>query len=111
MITNTGFKGTVLATGVLLAAVPTVAAAPVRAREREQRHRIVHGVQTGALTGALTPREAHRLWRRENRLRRRPRRARMSGGHMTGQERAHLERQANRQSRCIYRQAHDAQHR
>ncbi len=94
---------------VLLTAItaPAFADTPrIDARERNQRERIVQGVQSGELTRP----EARRLVRGEVRLHRHERIAR-SDGIVTRAERIRLHRHANRMSKRIYRQKHDIQSR
>jgi len=74
------------------------------AREHNQRARI----QDGRTSGELTRPEARRLAAGQVHLRRAEARAK-SDGVVTGRERAHLQHEANQQSRRIYRQKHDAQ--
>ena len=74
------------------------------ARQHNQRTRIVNGVQNGE----LTMRETRRLAGGQVHLNRVERRAEADGV-VTGRERAHLQHEANQQSRRIHRQKHDAQ--
>jgi len=76
------------------------------ARQHHQRGRIVNGVQNGE----LTMRETRRLAGGQVHLNRVERRAEADGV-VTGRERAHLQHEANQQSRRIYRQKHDRQDR
>ena len=76
------------------------------ARQHNQRQRIVNGVQNGE----LTMRETRRLAGGQVHLNRVERRAEADGV-VTARERAHLQHEANQQSRRIYRQKHDAQDR
>jgi hypothetical protein len=71
-------------------------------REHRQQRRIVQGVRSGELTG----RETLRLERGEWDIRRDERHAK-SDGQVTARERAHLQRELNRESRHIYRAKHD----
>ena len=98
---------------ILFAALVVVATAPVLAgtprldqREANQANRIYNGVAKGELTRP----EARRLSAGQVHLRRAEARAK-SDGVVTAGERAHLEHEANQQSRRIYRQKHDAQQR
>jgi hypothetical protein len=75
-------------------------------REAHQSNRIVNGVASGELTA----RETRRLAAGQVHLRRAEARAK-SDGVVTARERAHLQHEANQQSRRIYRQKHDAQDR
>jgi hypothetical protein len=76
------------------------------ARQHHQRERIVNGVQNGE----LTMRETRRLAGGQVHLNRVERRAEADGV-VTRGERAHLQHEANQQSRRIYRQKHDTQDR
>ena len=76
------------------------------ARQHNQRTRIVNGVQSGE----LTMRETQRLAAGQVHLNRVENRAKADGV-VTKRERAHLQHEANQQSRRIYRQKHDAQDR
>jgi len=76
------------------------------ARQHNQRQRVVNGVQSGE----LTMRETRRLAGGQVHLNRVERRAEADGV-VTRRERAHLQHEANQQSRRIYRQKHDAQDR
>jgi hypothetical protein len=71
-------------------------------REHRQQRRVVHGVRSGELTA----RETLRLERGQWDVRRDERRAK-SDGHVTARERAHLQRELNRESRHIYRARHN----
>ena len=75
-------------------------------RENHQAGRIYNGVANGE----LTRRETRRLSTGQVHLRRAEARAK-SDGTVTARERAHLQHEANQQSRRIYRQKHDAQDR
>ena len=97
----------------LLAALAVIATAPVLAgtprldhREANQANRIYNGVANGELTRP----EARRLGAGQVHLRRAEARAK-SDGVVTNRERAHLQHEANQQSRRIYRQKHDGQDR
>jgi len=98
---------------IIFAALAVIATAPVLAdtprldaREAQQAGRIYNGVASGELTRP----EARRLAAGQVHLRRVEARAK-SDGVVTGRERAHLQHEANQQSRRIYRQKHDAQDR
>jgi hypothetical protein len=98
---------------ILLAALTLIATAPVLAgtprldhRETHQANRIYNGVANGELTRP----EARRLSAGQAHLYRAEARAK-SDGVVTSRERAHLQHEANQQSRRIYRQKHDAQDR
>jgi hypothetical protein len=75
-------------------------------RQHNQAARIRQGVASGELTRA----ETRRLVDGQQHLRRLERRAKADGD-VTPRERARLEHAADVQSRRIYRQKHDAQHR
>jgi hypothetical protein len=89
----------------LMLSTTALAEIPVGVRAAAQQARISEGVASGELTG----REAARLERREQHLRREIRRDRLDGGGLSGRERRHLQREENRISRGIYRQKHDGQ--
>lgn len=92
---------------VLIVAGPIFAATPrLDQREHNQAQRIRQGVRSGELTRP----EARRLVRGEARLRYNEAVAK-SDGVVTARERAHLQHEANVESRRIYRQKHDAQDR
>ena len=98
---------------IIFAALAVIATAPVLAdtprldtREAHQAGRIYNGVASGELTRP----EARRLAAGQVHLRRVEARAKLDGV-VTGRERAHLQHEANQQSRRIYRQKHDAQDR
>ncbi|MDF3018912.1 MAG: hypothetical protein K0Q92_215 [Steroidobacteraceae bacterium] len=91
----------VLVSGSVLAGTPRY-----DARQQHQRERIVNGVQNGELTA----RETRRLAAGQVHLNRVERRAKADGV-VTGRERAHMQHEANQQSRRIHRQKHDAQDR
>lgn len=99
------------------AAVAAVAFSPIQAmasetapsnlpRLQHQRDRIAAGVADGS----LTRREAHRLGHREARIHRQALRAR-ADGEISGRERVRLHNSLDRESRAIYRERHDRQHR
>ena len=75
-------------------------------RQQNQAQRIGQGVRSGELTRP----EARRLVHGQRELRQ-DERAAKSDGVVTARERARLEREADQQSRRIYRQKHDAQNR
>lgn len=91
----------VLVSGSVLAGSPHY-----DARQQHQRERIVNGMQNGELTA----RETRRLAAGQVHLNRVERRAKADGV-VTGRERAHMQHEANQQSRRIHRQKHDAQDR
>jgi hypothetical protein len=91
----------------LLVAGSAIAGTPgFNARQAHQRERIGNGVQNGE----LTMRETRRLAAGQVHLNRVERRAKADGV-VTRAERAHLQHEANQQSRRIYRQKHDRQDR
>jgi hypothetical protein len=71
-------------------------------REHRQQRRIVRGVRSDELTA----RETLRLERGQWDIRRDERRAK-ADGRVTARERAHLQRELNRESRHIYRAKHN----
>jgi microcystin-dependent protein len=73
-------------------------------REHRQAARIKDGVKSGELTRP----ETKRLIKGEVRLHKHEARAK-ADGEVTGAERARLQAEANRMSKRIYRQKHDAQ--
>lgn len=91
----------VLVSGSALAGTPRY-----DARQHHQRERIVNGVRSGE----LTMRETRRLAAGQVHLNRVERRAKADGV-VTARERAHMQHEANQQSRRIHRQKHDAQDR
>jgi len=100
-------KSIIFAALAVIATAPVLAGTPkLDAREAHQAGRIYNGVASGELTRP----EARRLTAGQVHLRRVEARAK-SDGVVTGRERAHLQHEANQQSRRIYRQKHDAQDR
>ena len=99
------FAGTAFAqTSTPLAKDP--AATPgIDKRQQIQQKRIEQGVKSGQ----LTDKEAARLEKREAKLESDKEKA-QADGKVTKQERRKLQREANRDSRAIRRQKHDAQH-
>ena len=73
-------------------------------RQANQEKRIEQGVASGQ----LTPRETTRLEKREGKLQADKLNAK-ADGKVTAAERRKLQREANRDSRAIHRQKHDAQ--
>ena len=97
----------------LFAAVAVMATAPVLAGTPRLDHREAHQanrIHNGLANGELTRPEARRLGAGQVHQRRAEARAK-SDGVVTTRERAHLQHEANQQSRRIYRQKHDAQDR
>ncbi len=93
----------------LAAAMPAFAtsahAQPVGQREVNQQGRIQQGVRSGQ----LTPGETRYMETREARLNYRIDRLRArNDGHLSGRNRSVLQRQANRDSRAIYRAKHNS---
>lgn len=76
-------------------------------RQLNQQQRIADGVQNGSLNA----REAARMEARETAVNKEIRKDRRDGGGMTNAERAKINRQQNRNSKAVYRQKHDWQHR
>ncbi len=73
-------------------------------RQANQERRI----EQGEKSGQLTTKEATRLEKREGKLEADKEKA-AADGKVTKKERAKLQREANRDSKAIYRQKHDAQ--
>ena len=105
---------TILAAAVIGAfSLPAFSQAPATApstpnldkREANQQRRIDEGVKSGQ----LTPQEATRLQKRQDRLTANEARAKADGV-VTNKERAHLQAEANRNSRVIAHEKHDRQH-
>jgi len=100
-------KKSILAALAVVVAVPAFAGTPrMDAREHHQQARIYNGIASGELTRP----ETRRLAAGQVHLNRVESRAK-SDGVVTHRERAHLQHEANQQSRRIYRQKHDAQDR
>jgi hypothetical protein len=100
-------KSTLFVALAVIATAPAFAGTPrLNAREHHQVARIHNGVSSGELTRP----EARRLAAGQVHLRAAEARAKADGV-VTGRERAHLQHEANQQSRRIYRQKHDAQDR
>lgn len=87
-------------------AADTNATPGIDKREANQERRIQQGVKSGE----LNEREAARLERGEKRIERMEERAK-ADGKVTPQERKRLHRAENVESRRIYREKHDKQHR
>jgi hypothetical protein len=83
----------------------TSSTARIDQRQANQQRRIDEGVKSGALTN----KEAARLQRGQERVQRMETRA-MADGKMTARERRKIEVAQNQQSRRIYREKHDNQH-
>jgi len=98
---KSSFATVLLATVVLSA---TAFAAEVDKREANQQARISQGVKSSE----LTPRETTHLENREARLNHEVARDRAAnGGHLTGAERAKVNRQQDRASAAIARDKHN----
>jgi hypothetical protein len=95
-----------LALSMVVAGSVTAGTPRLDRREHHQTNRIYDGVANGE----LTRHETRRLAAGQVHLRRAEARAK-SDGVVTARERAHLQHEANQQSRRIYRQKHDAQDR
>jgi len=77
----------------------------INQREQNQQNRIANGIKSGQ----LTPGETVRLEEKENRLVRNEKRdMAKDGGHLTKKDQAQLNREANRVSKDIYRDKHNA---
>ena len=103
---STLLAGIGLALSIAMAGSVSAGTPRLDQREHNQRGRIHNGVASGELTRP----EARRLAAGQVHVRRAEARAK-SDGVVTGRERAHLQHEANQQSRRIYRQKHDAQDR
>ena len=103
---STLLAGIGLALSIAMAGSVSAGTPRYDARQHNQRERIANGVGSGA----LTMRETRRLAGGQVHLNRVERRAKADGV-VTTRERAHLQHEANQQSRRIYRQKHDAQER
>lgn len=76
----------------------------INGRETNQQDRIANGVKNGS----LTPREAAHLERGQQRLENNEKRdMAKDNGHLTKQDQRQLNREANRQSRKIYKDKHN----
>jgi len=100
-------KKTLVFAALIVMTAPVLAGTPrLDARQENQRERIVNGVESGELTA----RETRRLAAGQVHVNRVERRAKADGV-VTARERAHLQHEANQQSRRIHRQKHDGQKR
>ncbi|MDB5808869.1 MAG: hypothetical protein JWN94_991 [Betaproteobacteria bacterium] len=99
-------KGIVLAITLAFAgsAFAQTATPNIDKRQANQERRIDQGVKSGE----LTTKEANRLEKREAKLQSDKEKAKADGV-VTKKERAKLQHEANRDSKAIYRQKHDAQ--
>jgi hypothetical protein len=95
-----------LALALALAETAAAGTPRINAREHNQRVRIHNGVANGELTRP----ETRRLAAGQAHVHRVEARAKADGV-VTSRERAHLQHEAEQQSRRIYRQKHDAQDR
>ena len=102
-------KRNLIAVAVLLAASATAqaqqGAAVETQRDANQQQRIEEGLQSGE----LNTKEAGRLERQEQAIDKQEAHAMKSGGTLTPQEQARINREQNQVSHDIYRQKHDAQ--
>ena len=103
---STLLAGLGLAISIAMAGAASAGTPRLDRREDHQAGRIYNGVANGE----LTRHETRRLAAGQVHLRRAEARAK-SDGTVTARERAHLQHEANQQSRRIYRQKHDAQDR
>jgi hypothetical protein len=103
---STLFAGFGLALAIAMAGSVSAGTPGFNGRQHHQRERIANGVRSGE----LTMRETRRLAAGQVHLNRVEKRAKADGV-VTARERAHLQHEANQQSRRIYRQKHDAQDR
>jgi len=94
--------------GVALAMVMAGSASAGTPRLDQREHNQRERIQDGRASGELTRPESRRLAVGQANLRLDEARAK-SDGVVTTRERAQLQREANQQSRRIYRQKHDAQ--
>ena len=80
----------------------------INERQRNQQRRIGEDVENGS----LTPAETARLEKQEAAIHHEVKQERKAnGGTLTPQERRQVTRQQNRESKRIYQQKHDRQHR
>ena len=99
------FAGTAFAQTSTPPAKDPAAIPGIDKRQQIQQKRIEQGVKSGQ----LTDKEAARLEKREAKLESDKEKA-QADGKVTKKERKQLHREANRDSRAIRRQKHDAQH-
>ena len=93
------------AAAIALSVLPTAASAgEVNNRDNRQQARINQGVSSGQLTHGEYNRDERRLDRVELQ---RNRDLRNQGGHLTGYQKAHLNRELNRNSGDIYYTKHN----
>jgi hypothetical protein len=85
---------------------------PVFSQSIPERNANQHArIRQGVRSGQLTPAEAARLERQQTATMNKIRKDRVDGGVFTPAEREQAQRSLNQQSRRIYQQKHDAQHR
>jgi hypothetical protein len=99
-------KAIVIAVAMIFAgsAFAQTATPNIDKRQANQEKRI----EQGEKSGQLTTKEANRLEKREGKLEADKEKAK-ADGKVTKKERAKLQHEANRDSKAIYRQKHDAQ--
>ena len=99
-------KGVAIAVALIFAgsAYAQTATPNIDKRQANQEKRIEQGVKSGELTA----KETARLENREAKLQADKQKAKADGV-VTKKERAKLQQEANRDSKAIYRQKHDAQ--
>jgi uncharacterized membrane protein YebE (DUF533 family) len=93
------------ASGFAVAQSGTASTPRIDQRQANQQQRINQGVKSGA----LTPKEAGRLEKGQQRVQRMETTA-MADGKVTAKERRRIEHAQNQQSKKIYREKHDRQH-
>jgi len=94
----------IVSLGLTLSSAPALAQ-NINKREAKQQHRIAQGIENGT----LTPKETARLERQEARINELEAKDRKSGGGLSPEERAELNRLLNTESHRIYAQKHDKQ--
>ena len=94
----------IVSLGLTLSSAPALAQ-NINKREAKQQHRIAQGIENGT----LTPKETARLERQEARINELEAKDRKSGGGLSPEERAELNRLLNTESHRIYAQQHDKQ--
>ena len=99
-----GFGATAFAQTTPPAPKDPLATPRIDKRQANQEKRIEQGVKSGE----LTKKEAGRLEKRESKLQADKEKA-QADGKVTKKERRQLNREADRDSKAIYRQKHDAQ--
>jgi hypothetical protein len=93
------------------AAIPAAASAAPWSPVNERQANLDHRIEMGVRNGSLTRMEAHRLRGEFRALNRLEAHYRMTGGGLSGWERADLNRRFDRLSAQIRVQRHDRQHR